>query len=65
MYNNHVKEINIVLTALSFQTKLREKEKMEYHELEYFFHIAALMAAIAYSFLPVHLYLPLLKCTAQ
>jgi hypothetical protein len=42
--NNHVKD-----NILSFHAKWREKKKMEHKKLEYFFHIAALMAAVAYS----------------
>ena len=44
-----LKKINILLIALSFQAKWRERRNMEHHKLEYFFHITALMAAIAYS----------------
>jgi len=42
-------KINILLITLSFQAKWREREKMEHHKLEYFFHIAALMEAVAHS----------------
>jgi hypothetical protein len=50
-----LKKINILLITLSLQAKWRdrererEREKKEHHKLEYFFHIAALMAPVAYS----------------
>lgn len=47
--NNHMGGKNeYTVTALSFQAQWRG-QGMEHHKLEYIFHIAALMAAIAYS----------------